>query len=47
MRAIDAKMHEIRQRFVEGLLLDMNPQQLRNFVTVFQEEAGQSVRKVA
>ena len=47
MRAIDGKMHEIRQRFVQGLLMDMDPQELRAFVTGQEDDAEQRVRNAA
>lgn len=47
MRAIDAKMHEIRQRFVQGLLMDMDPNELRAFVTGQRDDAQAAIRRAA
>ena len=47
MQAIDARMHEIRQRFVRGLMLDLDPQQLRNFVTGVADDAQAEARHAA
>jgi hypothetical protein len=44
MRAIEARMHEIRQRFVQGLLKGMEPQELRTFVTGFEGDATEQRR---
>lgn len=37
MERIDQHMHEIRRRFVQGLLMKMEPKQLRAFVTGVNE----------
>jgi hypothetical protein len=47
MRAIEAKMHEIRQRFVQGVLKGMEPQQLRAFVTGIEADTDEQRRAAA
>ena len=37
MERIENHMHEIRRRFVQGLLMKMEPKQLRAFVTGVNE----------
>jgi hypothetical protein len=49
MERVDHHMHEIRRRFVQGLLMKLPPNQLRTFVTGFAEDDAVETprRKVA
>lgn len=48
MTAIQADMHEIRRRFVQGILQKLPPPQLREFVTGWSEdEDRQPLRRTA
>lgn len=38
MERIDQHMHEIRRRFVRGLLMKLPPSELRSYVTGFADE---------
>lgn len=48
MERIDQHMHEIRRRFVKGLLMKLPPSELRSYVTGFaDDEAIQTRGKAA
>lgn len=38
MERIDQHMHEIRRRFVKGLLMKLPPGELRSYVTGFADD---------
>ena len=48
MDRFELRMHEIRRRFVRGLLMKMPPRELRAYVTEGLDEAGdQQLRRAA
>lgn len=48
MTAIESNMHDIRRRFVQGILWKLPPGQLREYVTGWREdEAAPTLRRTA
>ncbi|MBX3472408.1 MAG: hypothetical protein KF878_36620 [Planctomycetes bacterium] len=47
MERIDQHMHEIRRRFVRGLLMKLPPAELRAYVTGFPEDEAITIRRAA
>ncbi|MCO5169367.1 MAG: hypothetical protein M9894_23735 [Planctomycetes bacterium] len=47
MERIDHHMHEIRRRFVRGLLMKLPPGELRAYVTGFPDEEAATIRRAA